>query len=133
MVYFDNKYLAQWLEQEVPLQVYINHQYYDIADMSDLENPIVGYGYDYNGQPYTINYRLIQQIKIGANIIDLEALQGERAGEEAPDDDDAPEGEQSPDGDEEEPDAGDAFTPSTPPNAGPDTFPEPEIQSAPAD
>lgn len=86
MVYFDQNYLKQYLSQGKPLKVYVNGEYYDIADATDLESSAYGLGYNNNGKPTTFAYTDIQQIKSGEHILTLDQLQqktGQGGGEEA--------------------------------------------------
>lgn len=75
MVYFDAAYLQQYLTQDKPIKVYVNGEYYDIADSSDLESKAFGIGYDNNGKPITFSYTDIQQIKSGEHILTIDQLQ----------------------------------------------------------
>lgn len=75
MYYFDNNFLKQYVDQGVQPKVFVNQEWYQIADMSDLEDNIDGIGYDVYGGDHRFSYRDIQQIKVGEQRIDLEMLQ----------------------------------------------------------
>ena len=75
MFYFDNVLLGQYLDQGVKLKVFVDHEWYQIADPSDIENPRQGLAYDDYGNPTEFDYRDIQQIAAGSRTIDLETLQ----------------------------------------------------------
>lgn len=82
MFYFDKGFLAQYLDQRVPIKVFANEEWYQIADQRDLEDDISGIGYDVYGGDHRFDYRDIQQIKVGSkNVIDLKMLQDLKAGQ----------------------------------------------------
>jgi len=82
MYYFDKGILAQYLDQKMPIKVFANQEWYEIADSRDLEDDITGIGYDSYGGDHRFDYRDIQQIKVGSNnVIDLKMLQDLKAGQ----------------------------------------------------
>lgn len=42
MYYFDNKYLAQYLDQRVKLSVYVDYEWLDVADKTDVTDKLQG-------------------------------------------------------------------------------------------
>lgn len=83
MYYFDNKFLSQYLSQQMPVKVYSNYSWYEIADLQDLKDKVVGIGYDQFGGNHRFDYRDIEQVKIGNQpALDLKGLQDLLKGEE---------------------------------------------------
>lgn len=78
MYYFDNKTLAQYLDQNIELEVFVEDEWYKIADLSDVSNSKFGMAYDLYGSPHRFDYREIEQIKAGTNIVTLDALQTQK-------------------------------------------------------
>jgi len=77
MKYFDNKFLKQYLDSGQELKVYVDSDWYSISDMSDLNDPVDGIGYDEYGKSHYFSYRNIEQIKIGNVTYTIDMLQGE--------------------------------------------------------
>ena len=98
MYYFDNKYLAQYLDQNIKVSVFANNEWMNLTDISDVSDARYGVGYDEFGGDSRFDYREIEQIKVGNNIITLDTLQTQKTGKEPPKAD-KPEG--SDDGDED--------------------------------
>lgn len=80
MYYFDNKTLAQYIDQNVKLKVYANDDWYEIADKRDLYDPIDCVGYDEFGGDHRFNYTDIGQIKVGDRIFTVDQLQSQKTG-----------------------------------------------------
>lgn len=85
MRYFDNQYLAQYLEQGRDLMVFVDSEYLAIADLSDLDDPIQGVGYDSSGRPHKFNYKDIEVIKSGPYYVDQQTLTQQLDNYEQPD------------------------------------------------
>lgn len=75
MYYFDSEFLAQYLEQNTPIRVYVDSELFDVVDSSDVEDPTFGIGYNVNGAPHTFDYREIEQIQVAGNVLTLDQLQ----------------------------------------------------------
>lgn len=100
MFYFDADFLRQYVDQSTRLKVYVNSEWYEIAEMSDLSSNKFGLAYDINGNPVKYDYRDITIIKVGNRRIDMDQLQTMLGGEPA----EEPEGGKDADrGSEEEP------------------------------
>ncbi len=112
MYYFDNKLLAQYIDQKKKVKVFVDNSWYEIADQRDLEDPISGNGIDVYGAVHTFDFRDIQQIKVGEIVITLEMLQQQHGqqsnseekpkppaddSEETPPDEEPPKKEKEPD------------------------------------
>jgi hypothetical protein len=75
MYYFDNRLLGHYLATGVDVKVFINGVYYTLASSEDVANPVIGYGYDFNGKTYEFDYRGIEHILINGVPIDMEQLE----------------------------------------------------------
>jgi hypothetical protein len=84
MYYFDNDFLSQYFDQGIAVKVFVDGEYYDIAGKSDIEDTEFGIGYTLQGRPHTFDYRSIEQIKAGNNIITKDHLQSKIDGVEEP-------------------------------------------------
>lgn len=83
MYYFDNKLLAQYIDQGVELKVYANDEWYSVGDEYDIQDPSTAVVYDSYGESSTVDYRDITQIKVGSRIYTLEMLQTHMTGKSA--------------------------------------------------
>ena len=86
MYYFDNKFLAGYIDQQSDLSVYVNDDWYQIADMKDISDPIEGVGYNEYGEGFTVDYKNIDQIKVGNRYFTLDQLQAQYTGKDQEDD-----------------------------------------------
>lgn len=75
MHYFDHRLLGQYLATGVDVKVFVDGHYYVLASEEDVQNPVVGYGYDLNGKTYKFDYRGIQHILINGVALDMEQLE----------------------------------------------------------
>lgn len=97
MIYFDKKYLDQYLQTGEQVQVLVDGQYLDITHTSDIADPTTAVGYDTYGKPFNFTYKTISAVKFGENIFTLDALNqkfnpeqpAEKPAEENPKDDKA--------------------------------------------
>lgn len=78
MYYFDNKTLAQYLDQNIKLEVYVDEEWFKLADLSDVSDPKFGVGYDLYGDDHRFDYREIEQVRAGTNVVTLDALQSQK-------------------------------------------------------
>ena len=101
MYYFDNEYLKQYIDTGMKLKVYVDQDWLAITNMKDLKNSNKGTGYDEYGKASYFDYRNIQAIKAGTNVIDLEMLQKTMASEDEPEPNSQEEPEQKPEPKEE--------------------------------
>lgn len=74
MRYFDNQYLAQYLDQGRELMVFVNGDFLELSSLGDLQDPITGVGYDSEGGMHKFNYKDIEKIKSGAFYLDMAGL-----------------------------------------------------------
>lgn len=107
MYYFDRKYLAQYVDQKIPLKVYANDDWYNVPSLKDLEGKRQFVGYDEFGDGTSIDYRLISKIKVGNHILTIEQLNTQMTGsptdEKEPSKEKTAPPEEEPPTDEEEP------------------------------
>jgi len=75
MYYFDNKFLMHYLNLGVDLKVYVDNEYYDVADAYDISDPNIGYGYTIYGEPRQFDYRAIDHIMINDKTFSIDQLQ----------------------------------------------------------
>lgn len=101
MYYFDNKYLQQYIDQQVELWVFDGYQWREVADKYDLEDPIKGYGYDVNGRGSEFKYKQIEQIKVDNKLFTLDQLQAQFTGKSS-EDEPKSKGGKEPSGEDEE-------------------------------
>lgn len=101
MYYFDNKFLQQYLDTGAQLQIYYQSEWYNIADLSDLDDAKKAVGYDEYGESKYIPYVGIELIQVNGSIITIEQLQSMMTGKPKEDGDNSKSSQDAP---EEEPD-----------------------------
>ena len=69
--YFSNVVLSQFKATGIPLKVYVNDQYLIIPDMYEISDPLIGSGMTPAGDMIQFDYREIDHLLVGKNIIDL--------------------------------------------------------------
>jgi hypothetical protein len=79
--YFDNVVLAQYVVTGIPLKVYVNDGYLLIPDVYEISDPNIGSGMDPDGNMQQFDYREIDHLLVGGNIIDLETYTKALAGD----------------------------------------------------
>lgn len=70
--YFNNVILGQFVLTGVNIKVFVNDDYLTITDAEDIEDPIFGFGMDVNGGMVPFDYRTVEHILVGNNIITLD-------------------------------------------------------------
>lgn len=80
MFYFDSDYLKQYADTGLKLKVYVDNEWYDIADPKDLSDKVNGVAYTQYGQPHYFDYRDIEKVKTGKNTFTLDMLQKSQTG-----------------------------------------------------
>ena len=85
--YFSNVVLAQFKATGIPLKVYVNDQYLIIPDMYEISDPLIGSGMTPAGDMIQFDYREIDHLLVGCNVIDLatytKAMTGDTPEEDA--------------------------------------------------
>jgi hypothetical protein len=79
--YFNNVVLAQYVVTGIPLKVYVNGQYLIIPDVYEISDSIIGSGMDPDGNMQQFDYREIDHLLVGGNIVDLETYGKALAGD----------------------------------------------------
>lgn len=74
MYYFDNEYLKQYLQTGQDISVLVNKEYLALADISDVESSDQGVGYNTYGKSQTFNYKDVEAVKVGSNILTVQQL-----------------------------------------------------------
>ncbi len=105
MYYFDNEFLQQYLDTGTKLKVYVDSEWYDIPEKSDVSDKVDGIGYTQYGQPHYFDYRDVEQIKAGNKVFTLDMLQSMQGGKPADAGDKKKKGS-SEEGGEEQPEPG---------------------------
>lgn len=77
MYYFDNQYLKQYFLKPLKngIEVFVDGTLYSVPSTSDLDDPNLGIGYNYDGEDHEFDYRAIEFIKIGNVKVTVEDLQ----------------------------------------------------------
>lgn len=83
MYYFDNEFLQQYLDTGTKLKVYVDSEWYDIPEKSDVSDKVDGIGYNQYGQEHYFDYRDVEQIKAGNKVFTLDMLQSMQGGKPA--------------------------------------------------
>lgn len=79
--YFNNVVLAQFKATGIPLKVYVNGEYLVITDMYEISDPLIGSGMDEDGNMNQFDYREIDHLLVGGNVIDLATYTKAMAGD----------------------------------------------------
>ena len=79
--YFNNVVLAQFKATGIPLKVYVNGEYLIITDMYEISDPLIGSGMDEDGNMNQFDYREIDHLLVGGNVIDLATYTKAMAGD----------------------------------------------------
>jgi len=82
MIIFDNEYLKQYIELGTLPEVYVNGQWYQVTELSDVESPEYGIGINVQGKSTTFRYPQIQQVKADGHIITIDQLNDKATGQE---------------------------------------------------
>jgi len=99
--YFSNVVLAQFKATGIPLKVYVNGEYLIIVDMYDISDPMLGSGMTEDGHMVQFDYRMIDHLLVGGNVLDLETYTKAMTGD-TPDKQKEKEEEEEGEGEEEE-------------------------------
>lgn len=106
MKYFDRDYLRQYIDQGIKLRVFAYYDWFQVVDMNDLSDDAKLVGYDDTYDATEIDYRDIEEIKVGSKHYTIDQLNDvgseDAADEEAPAEPGVEDTEEPPD--EEEPD-----------------------------
>ncbi len=101
---FSNVVIGQFVLTKIPIKVYVNGRYLIITSTDDIQDPLIGFGMDEDGQMQRYDYRTIKHLLVAGNVVDLDAYNSaigtgdegeEEGGEEAEEPEDEPEKEES--------------------------------------
>ena len=89
---FSNVVIGQFVLTRIPIKVYVDNRYLKITSTDDVQDPLIGFGMDEDGQMHRFDYRMIQHLSVGpmGNVIDLDTYNksmgagGEETEEEVP-------------------------------------------------
>ena len=69
---FNNVVIGQFVLTRIPVKVYVNGRYLTITSTDDIQDPYIGFGMDEDGQMHRFDYRVITQLLVGGNPVDLD-------------------------------------------------------------
>jgi Rieske Fe-S protein len=100
---FSNVVIGQFVLTRIPIKVYVDGRYLIITSTDDIQDPMIGFGMDEDGQMQQFDYRTIQQLLVGGNAVDLAAYnsamgadeEGDSAAEEPEEEEEEPTKEES--------------------------------------
>tara|TARA_B100001059_G_scaffold200741_1_gene207681 strand:- start:1415 stop:2548 length:1134 start_codon:yes stop_codon:yes gene_type:complete len=69
---FSNVVIGQFVLTRIPIKVYVNGRYLTITSTDDIQDPLIGFGMDEDGQMHRFDYRMILQLSVGGNVVDLD-------------------------------------------------------------
>ena len=71
---FSNVIIGQFVLTRIPIKVYVDNRYLKITSTDDVQDPLIGFGMDEDGQMQRYDYRMIQHLAVGptGNVIDLD-------------------------------------------------------------
>ena len=105
---FNNVIIGQFALTGVPTKVYVQCRFLTITDPDDVENPLIGFGMDENGQMIQFDYINVERLNIAGNEVTLDTYNkgmekkfgagDDGGGEEEPEDEKAPEEEETKEG-----------------------------------
>ena len=86
--HFNNVILGQFVLAGMPVKVYAGGRFLVLTDADDVEDPLMGFGMDENGDMIQFSYPEVEYIQIAGNKVDIETYNKGMAtllsGDEAP-------------------------------------------------
>ena len=91
---FSNVVIGKFVLTRIPIKVYVNGRYLTITSTDDVQDPLIGFGMDEDGQMQRYDYRTIEHLLVSGNVVDLDTYnkgmgaeteggeEGEEGGEE---------------------------------------------------
>jgi len=98
---FSNVVIGQFVLTRIPIKVYVNSRYLTITSTDDVQDPLIGFGMDEDGQMHRYDYRTIEHLLVSNNVVDLDTYNsaigaaGEESGEESGEEKEEPKKEES--------------------------------------
>ena len=68
---FNNIIIGQFALTGVPIRVYVQGRFLTITDPDDVENPLIGFGMDENGQMIQFDYTQVEKLSVAGNSVDI--------------------------------------------------------------
>ena len=85
---FNNVIIGQFALTGVPVKVYTSGRFLTITDTDDVEDPLVGFGMDENGEMIQFSYPEVEFISVQGNKVDIETynkgMENLQKGDDAP-------------------------------------------------
>ena len=84
---FSNVVIGQFVLTRIPIKVYVDNRYLTITSTDDIQDVHIGFGMDEDGQMHRFDYRMVSQLLVGSQPVDLDTYNkamGFEGGEEAP-------------------------------------------------
>jgi hypothetical protein len=69
---FNNIIIGQFALTGAPVKVYVNSRFLIITSVDDIEDPLVGFGMDENGQMVSFDYRNVEKLSVSGNEVTLD-------------------------------------------------------------
>ncbi len=86
--HFNNIILGQYVLGKIPVQVYVSGRFLTLTSPDDIEDALIGFGMDEDGDMIQFSYPEIEHIQIAGNRIDIntynKGMATMMAGDEAP-------------------------------------------------
>jgi len=97
---FSNVVIGQFVLTRIPIKVYVYGRYLTITSTDDVQDPLIGFGMDEDGQMHRFDYKTIEHMLVSNNVVDLDtynnAMGAEtESGEEGEEEEEAPKKEES--------------------------------------
>ena len=93
---FSNVVIGQFVLTRIPIKVYVDGRYLTITSTDDVQDPLLGFGMDEDGQMHRFDYRRISQLSVSGNVVTLDTYNkamGAESGDEKDEKDEEPEEE----------------------------------------
>tara|TARA_Y100001963_G_C6697504_1_gene407698 strand:+ start:199 stop:921 length:723 start_codon:yes stop_codon:yes gene_type:complete len=91
---FNNVIIGQFVLTGVPVKVYASGRFLTVTDADDVENPLIGFGMDEDGQMIQFSYPEVEFLQVVGNKIDIatynKGMETLHSGDEAPADKEEP-------------------------------------------
>ena len=66
---FNNVILGQFVLSGVPVKVYASGRFLTLTDADDIEDPVIGFGMDEDGDMHRFNYTDVVHLGVSGNIV----------------------------------------------------------------
>ena len=69
---FNNVVIGQFVLTRIPIRVYVNNRYLKITSTDDVQDPLIGFGMDENGDMIQFSYPEVEFLSVQGNKVDIE-------------------------------------------------------------